>query len=678
VPSLPDRGPFAWRLPIVLAVALAGSCSGPPTQVVVRLATNLDFPTEFDALRLQILDDEGELVREQDVLEIDIPADGAYHEIATFGVVPRGGDAGRRFEVRAQARLGGRELFTTRAISGFVDDTTIRLDVFLPELCLEIAASCEPDETCGVDGCVDPFVDPGGLPVYEETSPGDPVDPVDPRPAVERLHLRWPMTARRVMTRSPTLQFDLPVGATEPGVELCADAACATVLMTEAAPGGSAQPALPASVRRQWFWRARATVDDEIRHSVVAWFEVPGGAPLADIACGQRFDFDGDGRVDSMDGWPSADSTGRVLVQLNDAGGLFGGAGDVYIAGASPGARLSQALDAAGDLDGDGRGDLVAGAPAEPGGGAVFIAYGGQDRVETLARPVAARFGAAVAGIGDLEGDGYADVAVADAPMDGRWTIYVFAGGADGLDPSPRHTLVADAATASDVVTLAGGGDLDADRRDDLVVGLPNAGDAGVLAWVSSADPDAGLRPLTLSPPLDAGAQLGWSIAVGNYSGNARCDLAVGAPGQTSDTGAAFIFGSDTGEPTLQLALTGGSPGERNAEAMTMCDLGYDGFDELIVSGPAGGTQRRFDIWSSTLPDGMSSIYLWERGADVDNQPRVSCLGDFTDAGVTDGGGLVVSEAGADITYLRPLSDSTVEVEGSRPSEGVGFGFTTR
>ena len=230
----------------------------------------------------------------------------------------------------------------------------------------------------------------------------------------------------------------------------------------------------------------------------------------------------------------------------------------------------------------------------------------------------------------------------------------------------------------SDVVTLTGGGDLDADRRDDLVVGLPNAGDAGVLAWISSADPDAGLRALTLTPPLEAGAQLGYSVAVGNYSGSARCDLAAGAPGETSDTGAAFIFGSDTGAPTLQLALTGGDAGDRNALAMTMCDLGYDGFDELIVSGVAVGTQRRFDIWSTTLPGGMSNFYFWERDSATNGDPRVSCLGDFTDAGVADGGGLVLSEQSANITYLRPMSDATVEVEGSRASEGDGFGFTVR
>lgn len=645
----------------------------------MRLATNLEFPTELDAVRLTILDADGGVVREQDLLEIDVPADGAYHDVGTFGVVPSGGDSGRRFEVRAQARLGGRALFTTRAISGFVDEATIRLDVFLPELCIEIAASCEPDETCGVDGCVDPFVDPGTLPAHEESSPGDPVDPDDPRAPIERLHLRWPMTARRVMTLTPTLEFDLPPGATEPGVELCADAGCDTVLMTAAAPGGTAQPTLPAGARRQWFWRARATVDSEVRESVVAWFEVAGGAPDADIACGLRLDFDGDGRVDSMDGWPDdPGGTGRVLVQLNDAGGLFGGAGDVRIGGASPGARLGAAIDAAGDIDGNGAVDVVAGAPQEEGGGAVLVAFGGLARVDSLQRPTASRFGAAVAGIGDLNGDGYADVAVADVPADGRWTLYVYQGGEGGLDPSPVYTFVADAATMSDVVTLAGGGDLDADRRDDLVVGLPNAGDAGVLAWISSADPDAGLRPLTLSPPLGTGAQLGYSLAVGNYSGDARCDLAAGAPGHTSDTGAAFIFGGDSGTPTPQLALTGGDPGNRNGLAMAMCDLGYDGDDELIVSGPSVGTQRRFDIWSTTLPDGMSSLYFWERNSAQNHQPRVSCLGDFTDAGVADGGGLVVSEQDASITYLRPLSDTTLEVEGTRPGEGAGFGFTVR
>ncbi|MCB9598514.1 MAG: hypothetical protein H6719_37715, partial [Sandaracinaceae bacterium] len=159
------------RVAALLLTCLATACAQPPTQVVVRLATDLETPTELDAIRLVLLDAEGEVVREQDLVDFSIPGDGAYHEIGSFGVVPRAADASRRFEVRAQARGAGRELFTTRARTGFVSEQTIRLDLYLPASCLTVAVTCQPDETCGVVGCVSPDVDPRGLPSHAEGAP---------------------------------------------------------------------------------------------------------------------------------------------------------------------------------------------------------------------------------------------------------------------------------------------------------------------------------------------------------------------------------------------------------------------------------------------------------------------------------------------------------------------------
>lgn len=165
---------------ILLALALVG-CASPPTQVVVRLATDLAIPSELDSIRLELLDSDDEVVRSQDVVELDPAATGGqFVEIATFGVVPRGGDAGRRFEVRATARSGGATLFTTRARSGFVTENTIRLDLYVPASCIDVAETCLPDETCGVAGCVDPEIDPMSLPGWAE---GDPVTGIDPRTA---------------------------------------------------------------------------------------------------------------------------------------------------------------------------------------------------------------------------------------------------------------------------------------------------------------------------------------------------------------------------------------------------------------------------------------------------------------------------------------------------------------
>ena len=173
------------NLAVLAAVVLSCGCEDPPTQVVVRLATNLSFGSDpgddFDSIHLIIRDQDGEPVRDQVLADLeDVPSDGRYHEIGSFGILPRGGDATRRFEVSATAMKGGVQLFETYVRSSFVRKHTIRLDLYLPRLCIDLARTCMPDETCGIAGCVSPDVDPARLPLY---SPDDDPMPRDPRSA---------------------------------------------------------------------------------------------------------------------------------------------------------------------------------------------------------------------------------------------------------------------------------------------------------------------------------------------------------------------------------------------------------------------------------------------------------------------------------------------------------------
>lgn len=159
-----------------------GSCADQPTQVAVYLATDLRVPGELQAVRMTLRNGAGDTIRDQVIADLsDFPSDGRFHELASFGVVPRRGVAGQRFEVEAAALLGGAELFTSRARTGFVTGRSIRLDVYLPSSCREQAARCRPDDTCGVPGCVSPDVDPALLPDDDGSAGIDPEAPTDPR-----------------------------------------------------------------------------------------------------------------------------------------------------------------------------------------------------------------------------------------------------------------------------------------------------------------------------------------------------------------------------------------------------------------------------------------------------------------------------------------------------------------
>ncbi len=146
---------------------------------------------------------------------------------------------------------------------------------------------------------------------------------------------------------------------------------------------------------------------------------------------------------------------------------------------------LGTRLAAAGDGNGDGYDDLLVAAGGCDTCEGAFWFPGGPDGPlpasgVQLAEPSDSHFdfGLDVAGAGDLDADGYDDVAV------GSWAsgVSVFHGGPDGPDPKPWATLVQDRAW---IVT--GPGDVDGDGYDDLAIG--NQADGGtVWLYTGSAD----------------------------------------------------------------------------------------------------------------------------------------------------------------------------------------------
>jgi len=142
------------------------------------------------------------------------------------------------------------------------------------------------------------------------------------------------------------------------------------------------------------------------------------------------------------------------------------------------------------DQDGDGARDLLVGGRCEgeahllSGAGEELVA--GEDDIATFTGPSAeSRFGHAFA-VGDLDGDGVMDVAIAapepdyfPGPDDGRGFVSVFSGPLTGmLDSSTADVTVAaqDSDSVSSSLELGSGvgvGDLDGDGYDDLVAGTP-------------------------------------------------------------------------------------------------------------------------------------------------------------------------------------------------------------
>jgi hypothetical protein len=224
-----------------------------------------------------------------------------------------------------------------------------------------------------------------------------------------------------------------------------------------------------------------------------------------------------------------------------------------------------------GDVDGNGYGDFAVGAPsASPSmrrlAGAVTIYLGsaaGFSASRVVEGPVLdTYFGWSVAGLGDLDGDGFTDVGIGSplATQGGRQycgAVTVFRGGRGGVAATPQRVLFGGAANDRFGTTLGGGGDLDGDGFADVLAGAFQASPMGrelagaVAVFAGSA---AGLAETPQRVLVGANRSDGFGSALSgamdvNRDGFADAVIGVNGadPGGRSGAGAASVYLGDAG-----------------------------------------------------------------------------------------------------------------------------------
>lgn len=205
-------------------------------------------------------------------------------------------------------------------------------------------------------------------------------------------------------------------------------------------------------------------------------------------------DHDGDGLADLGLAAVGDDSEGHTYVFRGPASSTVLADAETHLEGTVAGDAAFH-LAGAGDVDGDGRDDLVVGAPGTSGGGAAYIVLGGVDitvddrLVDRADRSLSAgdsggAFGTGPAGGGDLDGDGDADVLVGDYLATRQSSqvggVHVFLGpiSASSGDPLADSVLWGESDSGWFGWSGAGGVDIDGDGRDDVLVGAPRAASA--------------------------------------------------------------------------------------------------------------------------------------------------------------------------------------------------------
>ncbi len=305
-----------------------------------------------------------------------------------------------------------------------------------------------------------------------------------------------------------------------------------------------------------------------------------GGAGLGSSVCGVG-DVDGDGFEDFAAG-------GNGVVRA-----WSGASGREILAFTSPGAGPLVA-GRAGDVNKDGRADLLVGIPGDSSGGTAagrVLLVSGKDGKTVLrdlkGQKAGDRMGAAVLGLGDVNGDGYPDFA-AGAPGAGGTGLVRVVSGKDG---SFLRTFTGTAAGGSFGAALAGGGDVDGDGRDDLAVGAPGSGTAAGRAFVFSP---AGGKTLLHLAGKPAGGKFGFSLALpGDLDGDGKSEVAVGSP-QAGGRGLVQVFSGKDG--TELFRVSGINSGDRLGYALSPAgDVDRDKKPDLLAGAPGegpGGTAR--------------------------------------------------------------------------------------
>jgi hypothetical protein len=269
------------------------------------------------------------------------------------------------------------------------------------------------------------------------------------------------------------------------------------------------------------------------------------------------------------------------------------------------------------DVNGDGKSDVLVGASAYTGGqsneGQIRVHYGKTALSSTPdwkyeSNIVGAGLGNSVACAGDLNGDGYGDIVAGAAAYDGAYTdqgrAYVFLGGSTGPAAAPSWTVNGTESLGSFGSAVAAAGDTDADGSAELLVGANRQG-AGTTGRLSSFRGAPGL-PSLVGKPIGSYQNVQFA---GDVDGDGRGDVI--ASDQTNDVAVLFRGAVTTGVAAAPLTTLNGAAGSGlGATAVGVGDINGDGFADVGIGSPTLGYGRA-EVYAGTAT-GLDPNPIWQ------------------------------------------------------------------
>lgn len=466
-------------------------------------------------------------------------------------------------------------------------------------------------------------------------------------PVLAMPRLISPLSMTTVTQQAPRLHWELGAAEGTPVVDLCQDRACTKPLAIAAPLAGDQRSAVPeAALPPGWvFWRVRMVSGERTVASATwqFWVGKASASNPVDTGNGVILDVNGDGYADLLVGADNTNTAaGAAHVYLGSATASvsdWNGAASKRIDLPQPGGEsgFGNAVASAGAVNGDGYADfLVAAFATESALGTVHLFLGSPSPSATawnasrtsaridLTSPLGtsvAYFGASVAGLGDVDGDGYADFLIRAPTVTDAGVAYVYLGSAtptaltwNGTSAMQRIDLIRpDGQRECFASSVASGGDINGDGYADFFVGdicIPPGG--GVHLYLGSRTVSAAVWNAVTSPQrievTDPGDMFGafgsYVSSAGDVNNDGYADFLVGAPASTSPAGegAAHLY---LGSATVSAAAWNGASAAQRidlanpdgagayfGEVVNAGDTNGDGYGDFLV-GASGHSQAK-------------------------------------------------------------------------------------
>jgi hypothetical protein len=468
----------------------------------------------------------------------------------------------------------------------------------------------------------------------------------------------WPMSTQTVTQRRPRLRWAFGPEADGARVEVCRDRGCATRVVSYTATGTEGAPPddLPPG---PLFWRvwARAGSAEALRPSAVWQAYVPWRSGSVHTAQRDTFDVNGDGYADLVVGVPDRR---ELRLYLGSATGPRSAVvlTDPFIDPAS------MQLGRAGDVNGDGRSDLLVRVSSSRWR-VLYATEGGFDvnaRTDINLTPVDASATLdSVDGVGDFNGDGFTDLAVtstASMVLTTRVGLHPGSGaGASSFASETREMLAA--------TSLRPMGDLNADGYEDLVTVAGEFGpmpSAGVRVYLGHS---TRLAWTSFGPTVDPRVFIIRAAGRSDFNGDGFPDALTA--GFFATDRVPLLLGSSVGLETSPL-FVGPGDGSRTS-AVCDADINGDGLADFVIEARNAQTVKVFLSGpSGPAPTATANIPVssFQRGN------RVVCAGDVDGDGFSDALIVQSTETGDALRLLRgDRSGSNVRIDAAFATTGV-------